>query len=62
MSNEIRKKIDALNADLERTILPGFFTLNKEAAIIYNKIAALQAECDHVFVNGVCKYCDKEED
>ena len=61
MSKDIRAKIDALNIELERAMVPGVFTLNKETMEISNKIAALQAECKHSFVDGMCKFCDKEE-
>ena len=61
MSKDIRAKIDELNIELERVMVPGVFTLNKEVMEISDKIAALQAECKHSFVDGVCKFCDKEE-
>lgn len=61
MSKDIRAKIDALNIELENAMVPGVFTLNKEVMEISDKIAALQAKCNHSFVDGVCKFCDKEE-
>jgi len=57
MSKEIKAKIDQLCLELEQVVAPGMFTLNMEAAEISNKIAALQKQCKHNFVNGQCEFC-----
>lgn len=57
MSKEIKAKIDQLCLELEQVATPGMFTLNIEAAEISNKIAALQKQCKHNFVNGQCEFC-----
>ena len=62
MSKEIKESIHRLNERLEEIIDPGFFTLNPEAAEIMSRIAQLQEKCVHVYVNGKCEYCGKEEE
>lgn len=57
MSKEIKAKIDQLCLELEQVVAPGMFTLNMEAAEISNKIAALQKQCKHNFINGQCEFC-----
>ena len=57
MSKEIKAKIDRLHLDLEQVVTPGMFTLNMETAQINNKIAALQNQCQHHFVDGQCEFC-----
>ena len=62
MSKEIRKKIDSLYNELETTVVPGDFIFNPKILIISKKIEALQKECQHHFVNGICEFCDVEDD
>lgn len=57
MSKEIKAKIDQLCLELEQVVAPGMFTLNMEAAQISNKIAALQKQCKHNFIDGQCEFC-----
>ena len=61
MSKEIKKQVDELCLQLEQTVVPGMFVLNKQAAEITEKIEKLQSECHHNFVDGQCEYCYKEE-
>ena len=61
MSKEIKAKIDKLCLELEQVVTPGMFTLNMEAARISNKIAALQNQCKHNFVDGQCEFCYRME-
>jgi hypothetical protein len=61
MSKEIKAKIDQLHLDLEQVVTPGMFTLNMETAQISNKIAALQNQCQHHFVDGQCEFCYRME-
>jgi hypothetical protein len=60
MSKEIRAKIDELNNQLERVVVPGTFILNPEAVRITKEIAALQSQCQHHFVEGQCEFCHLE--
>jgi hypothetical protein len=46
---------------LEQVVTPGMFALNMEAAQITNKIAALQKQCKHSFINGQCEFCYRME-
>ena len=62
MSKEIKQKIDELCLELEQVVTPGMFTLNLEAEQISNKIAALQKQCKHSYVNGQCEFCYRLED
>ena len=57
MSKEIRMKIDALNEEIEQLMDPTTFVLNPRIHEIDKEIRALQAECKHNFVNGVCEFC-----
>ena len=61
MSKEIKVKIDQLHLELEQVITPGIFALNMEAAQITNKIAALQKQCKHNFIDGQCEFCYRME-
>lgn len=61
MSKEIKMKIDQLCLELEQVVTPGMFTLNMEAAQISNKIAALQKQCKHNFIDGQCEFCYRME-
>ena len=38
------------------------FVLNKEVEALQQDIAELQKDCPHEFEEGVCKYCEKEEE
>lgn len=57
MSKEIKAKIDQLHLELEQVVTPGMFALNMEVVQITNKIAALQKQCKHNFINGQCEFC-----
>lgn len=61
MSKEIKKKIDDLRLELEEALAPGMFTLNPRVLEINEKIDALQAKCQHQFVEGQCEFCYKLE-
>ena len=61
MSKEIKAKIDKLCLELEQVVTPGMFTLNMEAARISKKIAALQNQFKHNFVDGQCEFCYRME-
>ena len=57
MSKIIKEKIDALNQEIEQLMDPTTFVLNPRIHKIDKEIRALQAECKHNFVNGVCEFC-----
>lgn len=40
---------------------PTSFVLNPEVVKLEEEISDLQAQCEHDFVCGVCKYCSLEE-
>lgn len=57
MSKIIKEKIDALNQEIEQLMDPTTFVLNPRIHEIDKEIRALQAECEHNFVNGICEFC-----
>ena len=57
MSKNIKERIDALNQEIEQLMDPTTFVLNPRIHEIDKEIRALQAECEHNFVNGVCEFC-----
>lgn len=61
MSKEIKQQIDQLNQELEKAIAPGTFALNSNVVAINNKIAELQNQCNHHFIDGKCEFCYAEE-
>ena len=62
MSKEIKMKIDELRWQLEQEVVPGVFTLNPQVIRINNEIVALQAQCNHHYVEGQCEFCYQLED
>lgn len=61
MSKNIKEQIDFLYKEIESRLNPGQFILNPEQAQLYKKIEALQKQCQHNYVDGVCEYCMMEE-
>lgn len=61
MSKEIKQQIDKLNLELESVFTPDTFVLNPNIVSITNKIADLQKECAHHFIEGKCEFCYLEE-
>lgn len=64
MSQEIKKRIDELSLEVEQLLDPTIFVLNPRIGEIDKEIKALQAQCQHNFVNGVCEFCyrgDRDE-
>lgn len=57
----IRKTIDENNAYIREHITPDKFVLVREVAdrLLHND--ALRASCSHEFIEGVCKWCDQQE-
>ena len=58
---EIRKKIDSNNLEMQVLFNPSQFVLNTNVAKLIMENHKLQCECEHEFVDGVCKWCDLEE-
>jgi hypothetical protein len=58
---EIKKRIDENNKIIESLMTPNVFTLNNTIAKLLAENKKLQEECEHVFENGYCIYCMKEE-
>ena len=56
---QIRERIAEYNKELEETIRPNQFTLNKYTEFIMNQITILQNLCEHEYENDVCIYCGK---
>ena len=60
-NSEIREQINANNILIETLLDPTAFVLNPAVKELFAKNAELQAQCTHNFVDGVCEYCDMEE-
>lgn len=60
-NEEIKIKIDKNNQQIENLMNPNIFTLNNAVAALLKENDALQAQCQHEFEDGYCKYCYKEE-
>lgn len=58
---EIKEKIDANNRKIEELLNPSQFVLNNTVKKLLAENDALQAQCQHEFVDGFCIYCYKEE-
>ena len=61
MSKIIKERIDALNQEIEQLMDPTTFVLNPRIQEIDKEIRALQTECKHNFVNGICEFCCRGE-
>ena len=57
MSQDIKKRIDELSLEVEQLMDPTTFVLNPRIGEIDKEIKELQAQCQHSFVDGVCKFC-----
>lgn len=56
---EIRNRIDENNKKIHAAL--NKFILNDEINKLVKQNADLRSICNHEYVNGVCKYCDMEE-
>ena len=61
LGNDIRKKIDENNKIIEHLLTPNQFTLNNTVSKLLAENRELQNKCAHVYENGYCIFCDKEE-
>lgn len=58
---EIFTLVTAKTKQLEDLIDPTSFVLNPEAQKLQEEIYELQTKCPHEYIEGICKYCGKEE-
>lgn len=58
----IKERIEELNARLENLVIPGTYVLNKDVMNIMDEIAKLQNKCSHTFEGGYCIFCGLEGD
>lgn len=60
-----QKDTHALVHDLEHQLMksidPSTFVLNPETEALRARIIEAQEQCDHIWENGVCIVCNKEE-
>ena len=59
---EIRKKIDFNNDLIRESLSPNIFTLNNTVRDLLEENDRLQKQCKHVFEDGYCIYCYKNEE
>ena len=55
-------KVHDLEEELMRSIDPATFVLNPKTLIIRYQIEKLQEKCNHIYENGACIICGKEEE
>lgn len=60
-SIEIKEKIDSNNKIIQQLMSPNTFTLNNTVAELLKENATLQTQCDHIYEDGYCIWCYKEE-
>lgn len=58
---EIRERVDENNRIISGAN-KATFILNKEVERALQENSELKATCIHSYVDGVCKWCDREED
>lgn len=58
---KIKEKIDKNNKLIESLLTPNQFTLNNTVKELLKENDELQSKCVHVFEEGYCIYCYKEE-
>ena len=59
---QIREKINQNNLIMQSLFDPTQFTLNERIHELQLENFALQQKGPHNFVNGVCQYCDLQEE
>ena len=61
-NEQIREKINQNNSIMQSLFNPTQFTLNEHINDLMQENVRLQMMCTHKFENGVCIYCDMQED
>lgn len=59
---EIRKNIDACKKRLNELYDPQVFTLIGEIEDIMRELEQVRSQCKHDYIDGYCKWCDKEQE
>lgn len=59
---QIREKIDKNNAEINQNFRPEVFVLDTRIAKLIQENNQLRKQCEHKFENGICVYCDYEEE
>lgn len=59
---DIKKRIEANNQKIEALFDPVDFVLSEEISALLQENEHLQSICEHIFENGRCKFCYKEEE
>ena len=57
----IHIKIHSLEEKLMQSIDPSTFVLNPKTLAIRQRIEEVQSQCPHIWENGACVVCGKEE-
>lgn len=57
--SETRARVDELNRLIQEKMNPVIFVVDPLIMQYSNEIDEIQANCQHEFKNGMCKYCDK---
>ena len=56
--SETRARVDELNRLMQEKMNPIIFVVDPLIMQYSNEIDEIQANCQHEFENGMCKYCD----
>lgn len=59
---QIRDAIEKNNRMIQDLTAINFFTLNNTVAELLEENRRLQQQCRHLFVDGYCDFCLKEEE
>ena len=59
---EIFARVKSNKKKIEDLLDYSTFVLNPEIVRLEEENKALQSMCKHEFVQGICKFCDKEEE
>ena len=54
-------RVHDLEEQLMESVDPTTFVLNPETLALRKKIDEVQSTCDHIWENGICIVCGKEE-
>lgn len=60
--NEIRVKVDENNLKIRKLMDKFDFTLNSKLEELLEENEKLRSQCDHIFQNGNCIWCDEFEE